>query len=1041
MMHPSLIVLLLLNCPPQFGGMINGFVIHKPKSYTSSTIPNPHTYQRTLQKHILNKRSNALFVTSSPPTSSPPKSSYNVIFQKVIRPSFTELNENSSVLFLSTLVEYIQSHFEIPDGLPMVYEKVQRSDNVDTVDEDSSQHFILSIDSPLSSDNQNRMDIEVVAICPEGNENMLPSMAMVVVKKRKQSVSSSDGSIMMQNLFQKSEQKIMKSLDCGLDDFISGRIQVKLPEIDTNEDTSESTTPPTFKDVETDEDIIGQSKLEKETENIHNDRSDHGLDSVDDKFNTNIGNSNSKSTLSKGTDLKIQDAEVEKEILTENIEAQKVHDKRIDTSNDYAVKMASLKAAELLKEKVSEKSGNNENPNDVPITNEKSNVGDFAVSAARAKADAIRKKGNDDDKILEPTAIVETEKMKREMNSSQKEVDIGGGTPTLEHETIHPSKNMSAGKASTFRVSISNPKQFKSRQSKKNTSIDQSSKPNRSEVSSMDSTKHNLDDKEILQNNKVEVESLAGGIEETVTKAITEPSADSTTVTKEEINKVDSTKTVDIGEESDQDLLNNALNIMSGSDDNNETNLTPEELLKDILKFGDEYEQKEADGNSFASGALGKAKELIDEEQQKTKQVDNRNNFELAYKETASTSKKEPLSKEEELKRIFEAGEKIADNRIVTSSLEDSTYPGSKINPVTDEEIDDLINADNTVSRNAISLDDQLTELEVRISKSSEQISNDFDVLSGPEIYNPNVDPETSVNWPGAKRGTRNDVRLPTELAEAVKNAEFATKVLLEMTEKESDIDDSNRYFFGEKELSKNQVLNLRQCAEDGFEIGLVKNPVDFLAERSLLKFLLQELKNQPEDRFNDISINYKALLLSDDFALLVKERLANMSESIQKSKKEGVDTITMIKEHDIERLNLGRLVTYAQVLLKEVRAIGAELEAGQLEVIRSICLVAMDPKHTTEEETAIALTDAIRDMRPLLDESFVAYLKYAILEEQAKLARAGVLDDPEHNRWLFVLKIVQGEQPNYIYFLFKNNVSTLHSHPKKFCCFRGSLC
>jgi len=53
-------------------------------------------------------------------------------------------------------------------------------------------------------------------------------------------------------------------------------------------------------------------------------------------------------------------------------------------------------------------------------------------------------------------------------------------------------------------------------------------------------------------------------------------------------------------------------------------------------------------------------------------------------------------------------------------------------------------------------------------------------------------------------------------------------------------------------------------------------------------------------------------------------------------------------------------------------------------------------------------LTDAVRDMRPLFDEMFVAYLKYAVAEEEGRLARAGVLDDPEHNQWLFVLKIVQ---------------------------------
>jgi hypothetical protein len=51
---------------------------------------------------------------------------------------------------------------------------------------------------------------------------------------------------------------------------------------------------------------------------------------------------------------------------------------------------------------------------------------------------------------------------------------------------------------------------------------------------------------------------------------------------------------------------------------------------------------------------------------------------------------------------------------------------------------------------------------------------------------------------------------------------------------------------------------------------------------------------------------------------------------------------------------------------------LGAELEAMQLELIRSICEVAMDPKYATEDEAVTALSDAVRDMRPLLDENFV---------------------------------------------------------------------
>ena len=139
----------------------------------------------------------------------------------------------------------------------------------------------------------------------------------------------------------------------------------------------------------------------------------------------------------------------------------------------------------------------------------------------------------------------------------------------------------------------------------------------------------------------------------------------------------------------------------------------------------------------------------------------------------------------------------------------------------------------------------------------------------------------------------------------------------------------------------------------------------------------------------------------------LVKVRLQKMADRDLDALRRNDESLK--EPHERERTILGQLVIYAQLLLKEARALGAELEAQQLEVIRSICQVAMDPKHQTEEETAMALSDAVRDMRPLLDDSFIAYLKYAVAEEEARLARAGLLPDPEHNQWLFVLKTNKG--------------------------------
>jgi hypothetical protein len=325
------------------------------------------------------------------------------------------------------------------------------------------------------------------------------------------------------------------------------------------------------------------------------------------------------------------------------------------------------------------------------------------------------------------------------------------------------------------------------------------------------------------------------------------------------------------------------------------------------------------------------------------------------------------------------------------------------------EEVDALIARDKTVSSYARSLDDELTELEVRINKSPGEeldgpIKNPrFDIFSGPEVYDPNVDPETAVNWPGAQSGTK-DLRLPKELDEAVKQAKFAADVLSRMKEIEGD--NGKEFFLGERELTPQQVESLRTVLNEGVEIGLIRDPLELLEERSRMQMVVDELWNQPEERFRDISSNFMDLLLSDNFVALITERLEAMADRDLDARRRDDDSLE--ESHVRERVILGHLVESAQLLLKETRALGAELEASQLEIVRSICQVAMDPSHRTEEETATALTDAVRDMRPLLDNVFVAYLKYAIAEEEGRLARAGLLDDPEHNEWLFVLKIVQ---------------------------------
>ncbi len=314
--------------------------------------------------------------------------------------------------------------------------------------------------------------------------------------------------------------------------------------------------------------------------------------------------------------------------------------------------------------------------------------------------------------------------------------------------------------------------------------------------------------------------------------------------------------------------------------------------------------------------------------------------------------------------------------------------------------------------RNARVLDEELAELEVRMSRSQAEESDGpptnkvFDVFSGPEVYNQNVDPATAVNWPGAKEGTRTNVQLAADLSTALKQAQFAAAVLAQMREESSD-DGHVQYFVGTKELPLERVALLQKCVDEAVRAGIIEDPEIVVVERSRLQMLLDELTTQPEERLEEIAMNYKDLLLSDNLVDLIRERLHGMAQRDLEARRTGDEELHK-EAHSRERAILMNLAQIAQALVKEAQALGAELEVSMLEIIRSICEVAMDPSHKSEEDTAVALTDAVRDMRPLLDDAFVAYLKYAIAEEEAKLARAGVVDDPEHNRWLFILKIVQ---------------------------------
>jgi hypothetical protein len=939
--------------------------LHLKRNINSRGLPVPLPLERTSRS--------ALYMAKA--KNANPK----VIYQKVIR------RNPKNQMFLPSLIDYIQTQFEVPKDLPMIYTSTVPDSKGDG-DNSSDGYSILELDSPLSRNSDlTRMEIEVVGIYTdkdnEGGSNM-PSMAMVVVKKMN---LSETGDLMMKRMFDDSESKIVKVLDSGLDDFIDGKIQVG----------------------------VGGSGSANGVEMATGEWS--ALDSLDDYEGFNEGDGIMEDLMVASTGKRTKNIKAEDGIVdavVTNIEPEESTGDQIPPTStvekptetkspeveDFAVQAAKIAAAKReksLKEK------------------EIVTGGDFAVESAKvaAKARGLKKQKPKKKKEVPPQtpAKMSDAVLSKEVRQGDSmELPTTGVSPML--------KNLGKKGKSSFQVKISTPDKFTKRNKVFDKAIANAQKDQHTKDELKRQRKVNL-----VNDSSVDASSLSEDERQKDLDSILFRGVSTQEAKSPEVN-IEDGKITKSDEEIEQDVLKAAMNIMPGSvGDESEKGMTAEELLKDILKFGDEQEKEELDGSGFVKGAFSKAKEITNNGNKVgVKELSDTADFveNIKYEEdSASGTINEKLSAEEELKRIFAAGESIAEGRIARSmdpqqnSITDKNAGSDSV--VTDQYVDELIEADKTVPGNARTLDDELAELELRISKSPGEDTEAFgpnalfDVFSGPEVYNPNVDPLTSVNWPGAQVGTRTDVRLPPELSEAVKSANFASRLLSKMVEEEQD-DETKVFYIDGKKISNEQVERLQRAVDEGVTVGLIQDPIQYMKERSRLDMLVNELVTQPEERFDEISTFYKDLLLSDNFVTLLKEKLREMANSHVEMQRSGEDPTELEEKHSKERHVLGKLVKYSQLLLKEVQALGAELEATQVEVIRSICKVAMNPDHKTEEETAEALTDAVRDIKPLLDESFVAYLKYAISEEQGRLARAGVLDDPEHNRWLFVLQIVQ---------------------------------
>jgi hypothetical protein len=892
------------------------------------------------------QRHSRLFSSSTKKESTAPRT--RVPYQKVVRPA----PDLPDALFLGYLVEYLQDHFDLPPRMPMVYKKSLPPDDDD--DDDTprkANRYIVSFDSSMSpSAEATRMNIEVVGIYTDESSDdkasssspAVPSMAMVVVHKDASSEAASKKlPPMLQNLFADSEKRILKALDRGLEDFVAGKVKFTSARPDPQTEEAQSAQEAMLAEIMDESDEMNESKAGR---SLPNDVVDADIVVKTDKKEEQARAKKDDASLSAR-----REAAMKSMNQKTAADGMKVEEEIQGKGLDFAVQAAKRAAAKR-----------------------QTNKEDFAVAAAAKKVAASSKRS----KTTEPEAVDTT--------VSSDDIDpMSIDTSSIRPPMLDEDPNVPRA----FRQTISSPKARLEKKSTKGSKTE--------EVRSKTSETSERDAK---------IDSVVNSVNERKrSKGGDVPASE-----RGPFNTVDQGTMDDEITKATQE----ALDELEGED------MTPEELLANVMNYGDEQKKEKSEGGGFVSGAFEKAKEILVEQKMRR---DERTRKNVIDKVTAEMKGLAPdiadppmpgvqeLSQEEELRRMFEAGERIADGRITTKTSSD--VAAAMETEAANAEVDSVIAKEKSISGHARILDDELAELEIRINKSpGEEFDGPgknpmFDIFSGPEVYNPNVDPETAVNWPGAQPGTK-VIRLPKELDEAVRQAVFAAEVLASLKESESDGMSVKRYHVGERELTQQQVDNLRTVVAEAADIGIIPDPLMVMSERSRLQMLLDELWHQPEERIRDITTSYKDILLSDNFVSLIKERLTQMADRDIEALRQDDDSLE--SAHTRERELLGQLVVYAQLLLKEAKALGAELEAQQLEVIRSICKVAMDPSHQTEEDTALALTDVVRDMRPLLDEAFVAYLKYAVAEEEGRLARAGVLDDPEHNQWLFVLKVVQ---------------------------------
>ncbi|EUD68024.1 hypothetical protein C922_01636 [Plasmodium inui San Antonio 1] len=149
------------------------------------------------------------------------------------------------------------------------------------------------------------------------------------------------------------------------------------------------------------------------------------------------------------------------------------------------------------------------------------------------------------------------------------------------------------------------------------------------------------------------------------------------------------------------------------------------------------------------------------------------------------------------------------------------------------------------------------------------------------------------------------------------------------------------------------------------------------------LNTLISELAYTEEDMIPTVCNNYRDVLLSDEYACLMQIRL-------QESPPKNVE----------EKKILKIINSFALSLYDDIKIVMEHEEREHLKKIQLIC-----EKAVYDEK---GLNDFIESMKPLLDYSFLGYVKHAIRMEKRKIKMEGKDFREQPSDWLIILMIIQ---------------------------------